>query len=120
MSTFTHPIIVPSDFDVDDVFSSTHSPDYTPVSPDYFLASSRNTSSSSENGLILLAISSSHDDSYMHAIQAYDANNNEPLIPPQASTVPPIVLPPSPVLSLSLMFDHQDFFLPKEILPPHK
>nr|GEY83133.1 hypothetical protein [Tanacetum cinerariifolium] len=28
-------------------------------------------------------MSSFHDDSYMHAIQAYDANNNEPLIPPQ-------------------------------------
>nr|GEX13443.1 reverse transcriptase domain-containing protein [Tanacetum cinerariifolium] len=101
MSTFTHPIIIPSDSDVEDAFSSTQSPDYTPASPDYFLASSRNTSSSSENGLIPLAISSSHDDSYMHAIQAYNANNNEPLIPPQASTVPLTVLPPSPILSLS-------------------
>ncbi|GJR40574.1 hypothetical protein Tco_1216258 [Tanacetum coccineum] len=33
---------------------------------------------------------------------------------------PPTVLPPSPVLPLSLMFDPQDFFLPKEILPPLK
>ncbi|GKD61460.1 hypothetical protein Tco_1298969 [Tanacetum coccineum] len=39
MSSSTHPIIVPSDFDVEDAFSSTHSPDYTPASPDYFLAS---------------------------------------------------------------------------------
>nr|GEV76446.1 putative reverse transcriptase domain-containing protein [Tanacetum cinerariifolium] len=119
MSTFTHPIIVPFDSDVEDAFSSTHSPDYTLASPDYFPASPGNTSSS-ENGLILLAISSFHDDSYMHVIQTYDANNNEPLIPPQASTIPPTVLPPSPVLSLSPMFDPQDFFLPEKILPPSK
>nr|GEU81338.1 hypothetical protein [Tanacetum cinerariifolium] len=101
MSTFTHLIIVLFDSDVEDAFSSTHSPDYTSASPDYFLALPRNTSSSYENGLIPLAISSSHDDSYMHAIQAYDDNNNEPLILPQAFTVPPTVSPPSPVLSLS-------------------
>nr|GEV65888.1 hypothetical protein [Tanacetum cinerariifolium] len=120
MSTFTHPIIVPSDSDVEDAFSSTHSPDYTLASPDHFLASPGNTSSLSENGLIPSAISSSHDDSYMHAIQAYDTNNNEPLILPQAFTVPPTVLPPSLVLSLSPMFDPQYLFLPEEILPPHK
>ncbi|GKD82246.1 hypothetical protein Tco_1349085, partial [Tanacetum coccineum] len=33
---------------------------------------------------------------------------------------PPTVLPPSPVLPLSLMFDPQDFFLPEEIFPPQK
>nr|GEX59023.1 hypothetical protein [Tanacetum cinerariifolium]GEX60491.1 hypothetical protein [Tanacetum cinerariifolium] len=120
MSTFTHPIIVPSNSDVEDAFFSTHSPNYTLALPDYFPALPGNTSSSSENGLIPLAISSSHDDSYVHAIQAYDANNNEPLIPPQASTVPPTVLPPSPVLSLSPMFDPQNFFLHEEILPPRK
>ncbi|GKE45683.1 hypothetical protein Tco_1472967 [Tanacetum coccineum] len=41
---YIYPIIVPSDYDVEDAFSSTHSPDYTPASPDYFLASPRNTS----------------------------------------------------------------------------
>ncbi|GKB14468.1 hypothetical protein Tco_0848391 [Tanacetum coccineum] len=35
MSTSTHPIIVPSDYDVKDAFSSTHSPDYTPVMQAY-------------------------------------------------------------------------------------
>ncbi|GJV28837.1 hypothetical protein Tco_1385285 [Tanacetum coccineum] len=88
---------------------------YLPASPDYVPASPGNTSSLSENGLILLVISSSHDDSYMHAIQAYDANNNEPLIPPQVPMVSPTTLPPSPVLSP--MFD---FFIPEEILPPRE
>ncbi|GKF80805.1 hypothetical protein Tco_0239407 [Tanacetum coccineum] len=81
MSSFTHPIIVPSDFDVEDAFSYTHSPDYTPASSDYFPASPGNTSSLSENVPI----------------------------------APPTTLPPSPVLSP--MFD---FFIPEEILPPHK
>ncbi|GKC07569.1 reverse transcriptase domain-containing protein [Tanacetum coccineum] len=73
---------------------------YLSASPDYFPALPGNTSSLSENGLIPLAISSSHDDSYMHAIQAYDANNNEPMIPPQVPMVPPTVLPPSPVFEI--------------------
>ncbi|GKE35629.1 hypothetical protein Tco_1454951 [Tanacetum coccineum] len=88
---------------------------YLPASSDYFPASSGNTSSLSENGLIPLAISSSYDDSYMHAIQAYDANNNEPLIPPQVPMVSPTTLLPSPVLSP--MFD---FLIPEEILPPRE
>ncbi|GKB49325.1 hypothetical protein Tco_0900078 [Tanacetum coccineum] len=91
---------------------------YLPTSLDNFPASPGNTSSLSENGLIPLAISSSHDDSYMHAIQAYNATNNESLIPPlQAPIDPPTVLPPSPVLPLSPMFD---FFIPEEILPPRE
>ncbi|GKG37599.1 hypothetical protein Tco_0456822, partial [Tanacetum coccineum] len=84
-------------------------------SPDYFPALLRNTSSLSENGLIPLAISSSYDDSYMHAIQAYDANNNKPLIPPQVPMVSPTTLSPSP--GLSQMFD---FFIPEEILQPRE
>ncbi|GKC05089.1 hypothetical protein Tco_0996699 [Tanacetum coccineum] len=81
MYTSTHPIIVPSDYDVEDAFSSTHSLDYTPASPDYFLASLGNTPPDPSDDLskyllASLAISSSHDDSNMHAIQAYDANNN--------------------------------------------
>nr|GFC17092.1 hypothetical protein [Tanacetum cinerariifolium] len=114
------PIPLSSHPDVEDAFSSTNTPDYTPASPNYFPASPGNTSSSSEIWLILLAISSSHDDSYMHTIQAYDANNNEPLIPTYASTVPPTALPPSLVLSLSPMFDPQDFFLSEKIMPPRK
>ncbi|GKB25371.1 hypothetical protein Tco_0864772 [Tanacetum coccineum] len=120
MSSFTHPIIVPFDFDVEDAFSSTQSPDYTPASLDYFLASPGNTSPDPSEDLTkyllaLLTISSSHNDSYMHSIQAYDANNNEPLIPPQVPMVSPTTLPPSPVLSP--MFD---FFILEEILPPRE
>nr|GEW10905.1 reverse transcriptase domain-containing protein [Tanacetum cinerariifolium] len=35
MSTSTHPIIILSDSDVEDAFSSINTPDYTPASPDY-------------------------------------------------------------------------------------
>ncbi|GJT84617.1 reverse transcriptase domain-containing protein [Tanacetum coccineum] len=34
MSSYTHPSI-PSDYDVEDAFSSTNAPNYTPTSPDY-------------------------------------------------------------------------------------
>nr|GEW74806.1 hypothetical protein [Tanacetum cinerariifolium] len=54
----------------------------------------------------------------MMVMQAYDVTNNELPIPPQAPIAPPIILPPSPMLSLSL--NSRDFFHPKEILPPKK
>ncbi|GKC05018.1 hypothetical protein Tco_0996628 [Tanacetum coccineum] len=100
---YIYPIIVPSDYDVEDAFSSTHSPNYTPASLDYSPASSGNTPSDSSNDLtkdILasLAISPFHDDLYMKVMQAYNAT----------------------MLPLSPMFDPQDFFLPEEILPPKK
>ncbi|GJU09864.1 hypothetical protein Tco_1132260 [Tanacetum coccineum] len=126
MSSSTHPIIVPSDYDVEDAFSSTHSPDYIPASPDYFPASPGNTSPDPSDDLskyllASLAISPFHDDPYMKVMQAYNATSNESPIPlPQAPIAPPTVLPPSPVLPLSPMFDPQDFFLPEEILPPQK
>ncbi|GJZ63783.1 hypothetical protein Tco_0620204 [Tanacetum coccineum] len=44
MSTSTHPIIVPFDYDIKEAFSSTHTPDYTLASLDYFPASPGNTS----------------------------------------------------------------------------
>nr|GEX97465.1 reverse transcriptase domain-containing protein [Tanacetum cinerariifolium] len=125
-STFTHPIIVPSDFDIEDAFSSTHSLDYISASPDYFPASPGNTSSDpledlSKYLLASLAISSFHNDPYMKVIQAYNATSNEsPIPPPQAPITPPTVLPSSLVLSLSPMFDPQDFFLLKDILPSCK
>ncbi|GKA78273.1 hypothetical protein Tco_0784810 [Tanacetum coccineum] len=54
-------------------------------------------------------------------MQAYNATSNESPIPPlQALIAPLTILPPSPVLPLSPMFDPQDFFLLKEILPPKK
>nr|GEW95181.1 reverse transcriptase domain-containing protein [Tanacetum cinerariifolium] len=47
-------------------------------------------------------------------MQAYDATNNKLLQAPIAS---PTILPPSPVLSLSPMFDSRDFLPPEEISP---
>ncbi|GKF71306.1 hypothetical protein Tco_0207420 [Tanacetum coccineum] len=113
MSTSNHPIIVPSDSDIEDAFTSTHSPNYT-------LASPGNTSPNSSDDLskyllASLAILPFHEDSYMKVMQAYDATNNElPITPPRPPIAPPTVLPPSP------LFDPRDFFLPEEILPPHK
>ncbi|GJT54397.1 hypothetical protein Tco_1162737 [Tanacetum coccineum] len=72
MSTldYIYPIIVPSDFDVEDAFSYKNTPDYTPTSPDYSPASPRNTSSESSEDLskdllASLAISPFHDDPYL-------------------------------------------------------
>ncbi|GKE13974.1 reverse transcriptase domain-containing protein, partial [Tanacetum coccineum] len=125
-SDYIYPIIVPSDVDVEDAFSSTTTPNYTPASPDYSPASPGNTSLNlsddlSKYLLASLAISPFHDDPYMKVMQAYNATSNEsPIPPPQAPIAPPTVLPPSPVLPLSSMFNSRDFFLPKEILPPKK
>ncbi|GKC38628.1 hypothetical protein Tco_1051012 [Tanacetum coccineum] len=125
-SNYIYPIIVPSDSNVEDAFSSTHSPDYIPASPDYSSASSGNTPSDSfddltKDLLASLAISPFHDDPYMKVMQAYNATSNEsPITPPQDPIAPPTVLPLSPVLPLSSMFDSRYFFLPKEILPPKK
>nr|GEY15823.1 reverse transcriptase domain-containing protein [Tanacetum cinerariifolium] len=125
MSTSTHPIAILSGSDIEDAFSSTNTPDYTPASLDYFLASPRNTFSDpsedlSKYILASLAISPFHDDPYMKVMQAYNATSNESLILPQAPIAPLTVLPSSLVLSLSPMFDPQDFFLPEEILPSQK
>nr|GEW93931.1 reverse transcriptase domain-containing protein [Tanacetum cinerariifolium] len=78
MSTSTHPIIILSDPNVKDAFSSTHSLDYIPASPEYFPALPGNISSDpsedlSKYLLALLAISPFHDDSYMKVMQAYNA-----------------------------------------------
>ncbi|GKD43147.1 hypothetical protein Tco_1267792 [Tanacetum coccineum] len=106
MSTSTHPIIVPSDYDVDDAFSSTTTPDYTPTSSDYFPASPGNTSPDPSDDLskyllASLAISPFHDDPYMKVMQAYNATNNEsPIPPPRAPIAPPTVLPSSPVFEI--------------------
>ncbi|GKD31647.1 hypothetical protein Tco_1242425 [Tanacetum coccineum] len=112
-SDYIYPIIVPSDFDVKDAFSSTNTPDYTPASPNYYTASPGNTSPDPSDDLskyllASLAISLFHDDLYMKVMQAYNATSNELPIPlPQAPIAPPTALSPSP------MFDPQDFFLPE-------
>ncbi|GJZ07700.1 hypothetical protein Tco_0541493 [Tanacetum coccineum] len=123
---YIYPIIVLSYSNVEDAFSSTTTPDYTPASPDYFLALLGNTfpdpsDDLSKYLLASLAISPFHDDLYMKVMQAYNATNNKSHIPPlQAPIAPPTILPPSLVLPLSPMFDPQDFFLPVEVLPPQK
>ncbi|GKD05206.1 hypothetical protein Tco_1180180, partial [Tanacetum coccineum] len=121
---YIYPIIVPSDFDVEDAFSSTNTPDYTPASLDYSPASPGNTSPDPSDDLskyllASLAISPFHDDPYMKVMHAYIATSNEsPIPPPRAPIAPPTILLPSLVFPLSPMFDPQDFFLPEEILPP--
>ncbi|GKB28581.1 hypothetical protein Tco_0867982 [Tanacetum coccineum] len=77
MSTSTHPIIILSDSDIKDAFSSINTPDYTPASPDYSTASPGNTSSDpsedSKDRSTSLTISPFHDDPYMKVMQAYNA-----------------------------------------------
>ncbi|GJT37083.1 hypothetical protein Tco_0936948 [Tanacetum coccineum] len=100
MFTSTYPIIILSDSDIEDSFSSINTPDYTPTSLDYSPASQGNTSSDPSEDLskdlsASLTISPFHDDPYMKVMQAYNATNNESPIPlPQAPIVPPTVLPP--------------------------
>nr|GEZ03853.1 hypothetical protein [Tanacetum cinerariifolium] len=110
--------------DIEDAFSSNFL-DYIPASSDYFPASPRNTSFDSNSSSLVPIASPAlllfHDDPYMKVMQAYDATDNEsPISLPRAPIAPPTILPPYPVLPLSPMFDPQDFFFPKEILPPHK
>nr|GEU46871.1 hypothetical protein [Tanacetum cinerariifolium] len=113
MSSSNYPFIIPSDSDIEDAFSSTNTPDYTPASPGYFPALPGNTSPDPSNNLTKdllasLAFSPFHDDPYMKVMQAYDVTNNELPIPPQAPIAPPTILPPSPMLSPSL--NSRDFF----------
>ncbi|GJU95823.1 hypothetical protein Tco_1320579 [Tanacetum coccineum] len=115
MSTSTHPIIILSDSDIEDAFSSTNTPDYIPASPDYSPASPGNTSSdpsedSSKDRSASLTISPFYDDSYIKVMQAYNATSNEsPIRQPQAPITPPPVLPLSPVLPPSLLFEPPRF-----------
>ncbi|GJV22140.1 hypothetical protein Tco_1371160 [Tanacetum coccineum] len=102
MSSSTHPIIVLSNSNVEDAFSSTNTPDYTAASPDYSPASSGNTSYDPLEGLskdLLASLAITfHDDPYIKVMQAYNTNNESP-IPPQAPIAPLIVLLPSPVMA---------------------
>ncbi|GKE16699.1 hypothetical protein Tco_1424276, partial [Tanacetum coccineum] len=94
---YIYPIIVLSESNVEDAFSSTYSPDYIPTSLDYSSASQGNTPSDysddlTKDLLASLAISPFHDDSYMKVMQAYNATSNESPIPlPRASIAPPTV-----------------------------
>ncbi|GJR66803.1 hypothetical protein Tco_0012868 [Tanacetum coccineum] len=89
MSTpdYIYLVIIPSDSDIEDAFSSTHTHDYTPAPPDYFPASLRNTSPNPSDDLskylwASLAILPIHDDPYMKVMQADNATSDEPPIPP--------------------------------------
>nr|GEV84096.1 hypothetical protein [Tanacetum cinerariifolium] len=73
MSSSNYPFIVPPDSDIQDAFSSTNTPDYTPASPDYFPAPLGNTSLNPSNDLTkgllaILAFSPFHDDPHMKEI----------------------------------------------------
>ncbi|GJT99265.1 putative reverse transcriptase domain-containing protein [Tanacetum coccineum] len=117
---YIYPIIVPSDSDVKDAFSSTTTPNYTPASPDYSLASSGNTSPDlsddlSKYLLASLAISPFHDDPVSLTFsEAGVLHVNWISFGHCVSRMGLLLLP------LSLMFDPQNFFLPEEILPPKK
>nr|GEZ97675.1 hypothetical protein [Tanacetum cinerariifolium] len=100
-----------------DAFSSNF-PDYVPASPNYFPASSGNTSPDSSNDftkylLTIVVFSPLHNDPYMEVTQAYDATNELSIPSLQAPIASPTVMPP--VLSL---FDSQYFFPPEDISPP--
>ncbi|GJT78583.1 hypothetical protein Tco_1045308 [Tanacetum coccineum] len=121
MSSSTHPIIILSDSNVEDAFSSTNTPDYTPDSPDYSPASPRNTSSDSSEDLskdllASLTISPFYDDPYMKVMQAYNGTSNEsPIPPPRALIAPPTVLPPSPKRARFLSSFSTDFSAPPHV-----
>ncbi|GJY69484.1 putative reverse transcriptase domain-containing protein [Tanacetum coccineum] len=102
MSRSTHPVIILSDFDVEDAFSSTN---YTPASLDYSPALLGNTSSESKtesdpsedlsgDRSAPLAITPFLDDPYMQIKRAYYATNKESSDSLSSSTIPP---PPAPV-----------------------
>ncbi|GKE79344.1 hypothetical protein Tco_1545464 [Tanacetum coccineum] len=110
MSSLSHPTS-----NIEDVFSSNFS-DYISASPDYVPALLEKTySSSSNNSFGLVPIASPtlllfHDDPYMKVMHAYYAKESP--IPP------PTILPLSSMLSL--MFNHQEFFLLEELFPLKK
>nr|GFA85008.1 hypothetical protein [Tanacetum cinerariifolium] len=101
MSSSTHHITIPSDYEMEDAFSSTHSPDYILASPNYFQASSGNTSPDpsedlSKYLLALLSISPFHNDLYIKDVQAFYAKESP--IPLPTPITPATILTPSPDL----------------------
>nr|GEU89950.1 reverse transcriptase domain-containing protein [Tanacetum cinerariifolium] len=113
MSSSNYSFIVLSDSDIEDVFSSTNTPDYTPASPDYFPASSRNTSLDSSNDLTKdllasLAFLRFHDDPYMKVMQAYDVTDNELPILPQAPIASPTIVHPSLISRVTCLERHDE------------
>ncbi|GJU09301.1 putative reverse transcriptase domain-containing protein [Tanacetum coccineum] len=110
ISSYTHPSI-PSDYDVEDAFSSTNAPNYILTPPGYSPVTPGNISPDTLDNLTKdvlssLSISPFHDNPYMKVVQAYDA-----IPPPQVIIALPAIVPPS-------MFDSRDFFPPEEISLP--
>nr|GEU62223.1 hypothetical protein [Tanacetum cinerariifolium] len=110
MSSSPHSTIVPSDSDIENIFSSMNILNYFSASPGSIsLDFLNNFTKYLLNILVFLPL---HDDSKIEVIQAYDT-----IPPPQVVIALPTILPPSLVLSLSPMFDSRDLFPSKEISP---
>ncbi|GKB02385.1 hypothetical protein Tco_0830474 [Tanacetum coccineum] len=101
---------------IEDAFSSTNSPNYTPASPDYFPAIPGNISPGSSDDfskylLATLVFSPLHD---MEVMPAYDTT---PLL--QTIIALPTALPPSSLSSILLsLFYHPIFLKPLNTKPP--
>ncbi|GJV68881.1 hypothetical protein Tco_1484390 [Tanacetum coccineum] len=99
--------------DIEDAFSSMNILNYTSVSSDYFLTSSKSSSfNSSENSNIIPSvISPFYNNPCLKDVQAFYAKES-PISPPDPIT-PPAILTPSLVLPPSLLFDPIYFFVPE-------
>ncbi|GJS22211.1 putative reverse transcriptase domain-containing protein [Tanacetum coccineum] len=91
MSSYTYPSI-PSDYDVEDAFSSLNAPNYISTPPGYSPVTPGNISPDSSDDLTKdllssLSISPFQDDPYMKVIQAYDA-----IPPPQVIIALPAIV----------------------------
>ncbi|GJX87362.1 hypothetical protein Tco_0339376 [Tanacetum coccineum] len=105
MSTpeYIYHIIILSDSDVEDTFSSTHSPGYVTALSDCSLASPGNTSPNFSNDLTQdllssLSISPFHDDPYMKMFDSRDFFPPKEVSPPKDTETPvesPIPISPS-------------------------
>ncbi|GJV72664.1 putative reverse transcriptase domain-containing protein [Tanacetum coccineum] len=71
---------------------------------------------SSEVPKIIIEAKNQEKGAHEVVMQVYDATDNELPIPPQALIAPLTILPPSPVLSLSPMFDFLTFLSSAELL----
>ncbi|GKE64696.1 hypothetical protein Tco_1518857 [Tanacetum coccineum] len=103
-----------------DAFSSMNILNYTPVSSDYFPASSGRISFNSleNSNIIPSVISPLYNNPYLKDVQAFHVKEL-PISSPDPITSPAI-LTPSLILSPSLLFDPRYFFIPEELLPPKK
>nr|GEY07026.1 hypothetical protein [Tanacetum cinerariifolium] len=115
MSSSNHHIIIPSDSDIEDAFSSTNVPNYIPATPRNI---SSNLLENSKNDEIPPLFSPFYNNLYMKDIQAFYANES-PILSPDPIT-PPIILTPSTILPPSLLCDPRYLFIPKELLSPKK